>query len=304
MRCVGKKVILASLLYATGLVPLWGWMRRRLGRGTAIFLTGHRVVPEGSNDAVDRMALLSGHAITPAELDKRLRFLLRWVMPAGRPIELKNGLPGQRRFYLTFDDGYRDNVEHAAPVLQRLGVEAVIFTVADLIEQPSAEPWWDRWGAQALQEHGNEQAAVEAYNRRCMSSKRDFGGLDGNDLRPGPTRRYLDAKEIAALPGLFHVANHTKSHANLACLDLEHMNEQLDGGERPIVGHPRYLPLLAYPFGSRSEAVLTALRSDRRFALAFATGGGVESDRHQLRRLNLNLLSFPLFAAQAVGMMR
>jgi peptidoglycan/xylan/chitin deacetylase (PgdA/CDA1 family) len=304
MTGLEKRKLLAVALYASGAVHVWGWVTKLLRMGGPVFLTGHRVVPPEAADPVDRMALLSGHAITPAELERRLKFMQRWVMPAGLPGDLKAGMPRQRCYYLTFDDGYRDNVEHAGPVLQRLGVQAVIFAVADLIANPSAQPWWDRWGAEALGQHADVAAAVRAYNQRCGAAKAVFTGLGEEDLRPGSARRYLDASEIAALPAVFHVANHTKSHANLSCLDPDAQIEHVAAGERALAQHPRYLPLLAFPFGISNDSLLAMLRTKAKGTLAFATGGGSDSDPHRVRRKNLNLPLFPLFAAQAVGLMR
>ncbi len=304
MRLKPRRQTLAGVLYALGLVHLWGLLRRWQRRGPPIFLTGHRVVPQGVGDAVERMALLSGHAITPQELQRRLLFLQRWVMPAGQPDELTSGVGDSRRFYLTFDDGYRDNLEHAAPVLRRLGVRAVIFIVADLIAHPRAQPWWDRWGAESLRQHPQPQAALEHYNQRCVQAKRSFQGLDEEDLKPGNVQRYLDAQELAALPPQFHVANHTRSHANLTCLEPALQAQHIAAGEQALIQHPRYLPWLAFPFGTRNEALLGQLRQGMGVQLAFATGAGVDGDRYQVRRLNLNLRHFALFAAQAVGLMR
>src|SRR5207237_10086115 len=44
---------------------------------------------------------------------------------------------------LTFDDGYRDNLTHVAPILKRLGLPATIFLVTAYIGTPNAL-WFDR----------------------------------------------------------------------------------------------------------------------------------------------------------------
>jgi len=65
---------------------------------------------------------------------------LVWAASAGR-------LP-RRAVALTFDDGYRDNLTHAAPVLARHGLPATIFLATGFIGT-TAVPWFDRV-AQAL----------------------------------------------------------------------------------------------------------------------------------------------------------
>jgi len=44
---------------------------------------------------------------------------------------------------LTFDDGYRDNLTQAFPVLASHGLKAIFFIVTSYLESPQV-PWWDR----------------------------------------------------------------------------------------------------------------------------------------------------------------
>jgi peptidoglycan/xylan/chitin deacetylase (PgdA/CDA1 family) len=48
------------------------------------------------------------------------------------------GLPASRPIFITFDDGFRDVVQHALPVLQDCNFRAIQFLVADLIGQTSS----------------------------------------------------------------------------------------------------------------------------------------------------------------------
>jgi peptidoglycan/xylan/chitin deacetylase (PgdA/CDA1 family) len=306
MKLPRRREVLAAVLYRLGVAHAVGGFRRLFGLGPAIYLMGHRVLPAGAaaGDPVDRMALLSGHAITPHALERRLRFVQRWVMPAGDPAELRHGLSRRRAFYLTFDDGYRDNAEVAAPVLDRLGIRAVIFFVADLLARPTATPWWDRWGADELaKQPADAGTAVASYGARCKQFKQRFAGLRDTDLRDGP-RRYLTRDELAALPDTFYAGNHTCSHANLTLLNEAELARHIDDGSAALRAHPRYLPLLAFPFGFFNDAVLKRLREAPTHALAFATGNGQDGNALCQRRVNLNVQPFSLFALQCAGVLR
>jgi peptidoglycan/xylan/chitin deacetylase (PgdA/CDA1 family) len=302
---MNKRVWIAAALYYLGIVHLAGAVQRLLGRGRALVLMGHRVLPaEAAADAVDRMALLSGHAITPQEMERRLRFVQRHLRSAGDPVDLRAGPPARGAFYLTFDDGYADNVTHAQPVLARLGVRALIFFVADLVRNPTACPWWDRWGGEMLAKGGRLRDAVAAYGRRCAHAKRRYSGLSSEDLAPTATRRYLGADELRALPETFYAGNHSRSHADLSALDARTFVEHVRDGDAALQSHPRYLPVLAYPFGTHDARSVEQARRSGLCTIAFATGGGVDDDPFRLRRVNLNVAPFPLFAAQCAGLLR
>jgi peptidoglycan/xylan/chitin deacetylase (PgdA/CDA1 family) len=56
---------------------------------------------------------------------------------------LVNRRPLRRSLAITFDDGYRDNFEIAAPVLERLSLPATFFVVSQWMGTDIV-PWWDR----------------------------------------------------------------------------------------------------------------------------------------------------------------
>ncbi|MGQ0665542.1 MAG: polysaccharide deacetylase family protein [Nitrospiraceae bacterium] len=57
--------------------------------------------------------------------------------------KLENDEVLTRQLVITFDDGYRDNYEHAAPVLKEMGLPATFFVVSQFIGSEIV-PWWDR----------------------------------------------------------------------------------------------------------------------------------------------------------------
>lgn len=71
------------------------------------------------------------HGVTPDELEKQLQLLRtlgQFVTPAALRAAVAGGraLP-PRALIVTFDDGLREQYEHALPVLQRLGIPALFF---------------------------------------------------------------------------------------------------------------------------------------------------------------------------------
>lgn len=98
----------------------------------------HRVAPEGSE-------ILKRYRVEPGEFERQMRYLAdtgyrsatldEWAAA----VEARRPLPG-RAVLLSFDDGYSDFAEHAAPILRRYGFSALVFLVSDCIGKINA---WD-----------------------------------------------------------------------------------------------------------------------------------------------------------------
>lgn len=112
-----------------------------LARGRGIILTFHHVRPEPPGPFAPNALL----AITPAFLDRTLTHLARRGFEVVGLDEVPGRLadPAPRRPFavLTFDDGYRDNVLHAQPVLRRHGAPWTLFVTSDFAEG-RGRLWW------------------------------------------------------------------------------------------------------------------------------------------------------------------
>lgn len=83
-------------------------------------------------------------ALPAALLEQQLRWLASecCVMPLEQLLaDAGNGLP-DRALAITFDDGYVDTLEVAAPLIERLGLSATVFATSRWLDEPG-EYWWD-----------------------------------------------------------------------------------------------------------------------------------------------------------------
>src|SRR5262245_12380723 len=114
-------------------------MRRRGGSRLVVF-AWHNVastwfapwVPDAGRQGLARQLAIVRRAFRVMPLSLALEDLY-----AGRPLP-------HRAAALTFDDGYRDNLEVAAPLLARLGLPATFFLVPSLLDGGPA--WWESAG--------------------------------------------------------------------------------------------------------------------------------------------------------------
>jgi peptidoglycan/xylan/chitin deacetylase (PgdA/CDA1 family) len=90
---------------------------------THAVLLYHHVLPWAS----DR------YAVTPEGLRAQVAWLIDagFTLPPLRDFRAKS--PGERRAFITFDDGYEDVYRHAFPVLREFNAAASIFLITDYI---------------------------------------------------------------------------------------------------------------------------------------------------------------------------
>ena len=123
------KVLLGRFFYHTGLY-------RRHFRQKGVVVLFHRV-----DDRLKDNPISCG----VSEFQGYCRFFSRYftVVSFGEMLaRLQAGEDISRHIVITFDDGYRDNYETAAPILSELRLPACFFVATGFVESTTV-PWWD-----------------------------------------------------------------------------------------------------------------------------------------------------------------
>jgi peptidoglycan/xylan/chitin deacetylase (PgdA/CDA1 family) len=109
--------------------------RRLLDRpGELPVLMYHRVLP----DAADASGIEPGMFVRASTFGRQIGWLRRYFAPGTLEDATASAGSGPTRAAVTFDDGWRDNLTVAWPILQEHGVRATIFVVRGWVE--SSEP--------------------------------------------------------------------------------------------------------------------------------------------------------------------
>ncbi|MCV9963114.1 polysaccharide deacetylase family protein [Pararhizobium sp. BT-229] len=139
LKKVAKRAAITGGLEFARVVNAAGLMRQARGRG-AIF-TLHHVRPKKPR-VFDPNAHLE---ITPEFLDTAIRRLkrdgYRFIALDALPAHLASNDP-QPVAAFTLDDGYRNNLDHAAPVFSRHGVPFTVFVTGGFINRTDIL-WWE-----------------------------------------------------------------------------------------------------------------------------------------------------------------
>jgi peptidoglycan/xylan/chitin deacetylase (PgdA/CDA1 family) len=207
-----------------------------------------------------------------------------------------NELP-DRAVALTFDDGYLECIERAAPALERFGFPATFFLTTRWLEEPG-EYWWDTLERALQPEVGSaREVRIETANgvltlpigtpqQRFATHQqlhallveadleqrdRIIDGLRPQVFEHGPTRRPMLADEVrmlARIPGV-SIGAHSVNHLSLAhqtpavvCREVDESHTALER----LLGKP--VADFAYPYGTVGRLCADHVRSGRRCGCA------------------------------------
>jgi peptidoglycan/xylan/chitin deacetylase (PgdA/CDA1 family) len=254
---------------------------RPWAQGLGAILTVHRVRPwQESAFAPNRLL-----EVTPDFLD---RAIARAKQAGFIFVELDEALvrlkgAGKHRFLtLTFDDGYRDTLEQALPVLEEHGVPATVFVTPGFAER-TAPLWWidlERAIAAADMVEVDLGQGPERIPAGTPGAKRDAFARLYAALRAGPEQRLraviadlaarhrvdsaavadelcLDWDGIRRLAGhpLVTIGAHTLTHPMLAKHDVFTVCREMDESRRVISEQiERAVRHISYPVGDPASA--------------------------------------------------
>jgi peptidoglycan/xylan/chitin deacetylase (PgdA/CDA1 family) len=209
---------------------------------------------------------------------------------------LRAGAPlPPRSVAITFDDGYRDNLELAVPELERRNMPATFFLVPGLLDR-RVEPWWETaaWAvANATSPAevdgrpvGRGRAGLKALSellkrrdgaRREATLREAVGQLAP---RPGPDLRelFLDWDGAAELAERgFEIGSHSRDHGILAEETPEAQAADIAEARAALVDRLRVpATCIAYPNGTRLDydaaTVAAARAAGHRYGLTTRKG--------------------------------
>ena len=223
------------------------WWRRAVPYERPRILMYHMVDDRPSDAPVPHLA------VSPRQFAKQVRWLKRNGWHFATMGELTEPLPA-KTVVLTFDDGYADNLSHAAPILQANGAKATIYLIADR--------------SQPLAAGGDEH---------------------GNPLSPLLT----DDQVVELLnTGVVELGAHTLNHTDLTKLPPAAQREQISASKAQLEqAFGCCVSSFAYPFGRYDERAM-ALVAEAGYASAVTTDSGMPHDLqaqcHQLPRVRIS----------------
>lgn len=309
-----KQPLKDSLFYLTGglgLNPVF----RRIFAGRAAIVMFHEI----QRDC--RSELMTG---TSVEL---FEYSLSWLQREGWEIvsldecldQLARNDRSRRYAVLTFDDGYRDNVSVALPILERNNTPFVVYVPTAALTR-TMQCWWlglrelirsreditiDAMGSRfRCPDFRSKQFALRKVDQWVHQDYKRVAALATTFNKAGISmsalndRYFLDERGLQNLAGhpLASIGGHTTSHAALAMLDVSSAQAELVDN-RSYLENLIQFPVrhLAYPYGTPGACGLREehLANEVGYVSAVTTRHG------QLNDHTLNQFALPRIAVSS-----
>jgi len=262
-----------------------------------------------------------------AEFERRMRWVRQHfnVIPLADAIQkLSSGTLPARSLAISFDDGYADNEQIAAPILRKLGLPATFFIATGYLDGGCmfndsiiAALRDCRGRSLDLTELGLGMHLLESLDQRGRAISLLLPQVKGLD----PARRTVVVARICQLAAVvppdnlmmtssqvvalardgFGIGAHTVNHPILALLDPVAVRDEIQIGRQRLEEiTDRPVRLFAYPNGRPGEDYTihtTELVRQLGFAAAFSTANGIA-------RRNADLFQLPRFTPWDKGKLK
>lgn len=322
------KLVLARTCGRAPLPGLWARMRQRLDpSGRCAILLYHRVVPRAGMNAV---ASLPGIVVTAESFEAQMRYLRANACVLTRDgflAALELGRFPPRSVFITFDDGWEDNVRHAYPILKTQGLAATIFLTAGLVGTERAF-WQERlmWRLRQASSRvegltrGFKEQGLEALLPQVGEAERRH--WDGRSLQglvqqlaretpeviesliqaldegvpgtpfPFEQNRLMSWDQASSMEaGLITFGSHGMSHRPMPQCGVTELENELRGAKATLEARlGRVIDTLAYPGGAHDDRVVrSAAAAGYRAAFTLVPGLCAPArDALRLPRINLH----------------
>ena len=310
---------------------LFEFYLRLVKKNGAIILMYHSIINSKNHHVIDPT-----YAMDVDDFEQQMKFLSRhrYVISMG---ELSNKLakgetPKRGTVVITFDDGYLDNYELAAPILKKYKLPATIYLATGYVSR--SEPQWIdqlHWIFQTRTCHTLSLKEKNIYKNFDLRKKRELhraysalvsqliesnqkaravllshirSELKPSHEMPRTTLSWDDIKEMVDKYPNIEIGAHTNGHISLTTMDKKLIIEDIVTCKREIESQLGYCPKhFTYPYG-RSNSEVRSIVESMNFKSAAVTDPASlidkNSDLFLLPRLNAPK-SMSLFRALTGG---
>lgn len=297
---------------------------KRFGKKRLTVVNHHRIDNPHANGFSGFNTLVSA---TPEMFERQVAYLKsHYNLVAGKDVSAfvkgAQDLP-ENACLITFDDGYLDNFQNAAPILAKYNAPAVIFLATSRMSEPHLPLWWDEV-AQLVSNSDYQVAELPLLGRQSFSTPSELDGVCktliqamkrhdvdarnryiqeltealGNPVVDRSHRYFMNWDEVRMLlPQGIEFHAHTVNHPILSQVDEGEAESELVQSRQAIENETdQRAGLFAYPNGEQGDYNTTTLQllAKHDFDAAFTLVPGpvtqeeVIANPYEIRRIYLS----------------
>ena len=247
-------------------------------RGAGAILMYHRVLPK---DKIDQDYDL-GLAVTKSDFENQIKFLKSKynIVSMDEFIDkLESRKKNEFFITITFDDGYKDNLTYAFPVLKENNVPATIYVTTRFLSE-NVWIWWYElkktidektslsfryknkkifFELSNIKQKNNTFKYLRKFflNIRIEEQLKLLEIISQNKIRQNYSRLFLNSNDIRLLNNdpLITIGSHSHNHSNLKILKMDEAISEIKNSieilEKII---NKKIKHFAYPYGGKNEA--------------------------------------------------
>ena len=309
------KILFGAIFYYSGafhMVRLWNNLR---GRRLTI-VTYHRVTERAISELKHSLPFLF---VSTNSFRLHLDFFKRHyrLMDFARLSSyLNNGEVPPNSLILTFDDGYRDNLLYALPLIKKEGCPWVLFLATGLVGS-GGRCWWDgMYSALTRLREFESQDRLPPLPEDLLGLYREFKkgpaalfarlnglpegrmekllesawrAIPGHEEKITGENKFLHWTDIEKMAGLMEFGSHTHLHVNLKGVDRRRAAQEIGISKRILeerIG--KKVLAFSYPAGGHDDELVARVESaGYRFAVTTEPGINDLKNPHLLKRINI-----------------
>ena len=251
----------------------------KVNKGRAGIICYHRVIPDSQFESLEGPHKYL--SIKESLFEEHIALLVKKETLVSMD-EIHEHLLGKSNTFvvaLTFDDGYKDNLNHALPILEKYDAPVTIYVTTSFLEGDTWAWWFEIWDHIEKNDHIKlnfnnirlewdtstnklKNKCYKYFNSLLIGLKKQEQEIILESLIQTSERKknndlFLNWKELTILEKhpLVTIGAHTHSHANLRILkesevffEMNHSNRLLEKNLKKKIDH------FAYPYGTLNEA--------------------------------------------------
>ena len=282
-----KQHVKDTLARLAGGLGLWSALERA-HRDAWTIVCYHRILP-----AAERVDYFCPDlVVTPASFRAHCAVYREHfeVLPVREAFERRtNGAPVKKPLLsISFDDGYRDNLEFAAPILAEHGLRASFYVIAGLVDTEEL-PWYDHV---ALAQSTSAEGRALVASMKSLSNEERLRRVQEIPVQQPKTPEWDCIMTVAQLESLqragHEIGSHSLTHPILPRVERGGLSTEL-AGSRGMLSDLLHAPVstFCYPNGDFDATVLAEVERAG-YSAALSTQQGLnraEADPFRLRRV-------------------